>query len=141
MQNLKDRVMIIDDEEFCIMTMKHMMKIVQPDVEEHKCDVFLNGLEALNQIKSSYECGIRYKIIFSDLCMPHMDGIEAAGKIREFLNQQNLPPDQQPIIIGITGHTSKEYADQAIKAGMNQMFTKPFSMENLARVMETYYNN
>ena len=80
--------------------------MVQPDVEQNKFDAFINGLEALNHIKDSFEIGIRYKLILSDICMPHMDGIEAAFKIREFLSQKNQALDEQPIIIGVTGHAS-----------------------------------
>jgi len=51
----------------------------------------MNGQEALDTFIESHALGMRYKIIFLDFSMPVMDGLTAAKKIREYLNQLNIP--------------------------------------------------
>ena len=51
-----------------------------------------------------------------DCNMPVMDGYEATDLIRSFMYENNI---EQPMIIGVTGHTEKSYVNKAINAGMN----------------------
>ena len=51
---------------------------------DHRVDICINGLEALETIKKSYPHDIQYQLIFMDFSMPVMNGIEATKKIREF---------------------------------------------------------
>jgi CheY-like chemotaxis protein len=67
---------------------------------DFQTDFCIHGKEAFNQVKKTYESGMRYSIIFTDFSMPVMDGIEATKKIRAYLE----PKGQKPIIIGVTGH-------------------------------------
>ena len=60
--------------------------------------------------------------------MPFMDGYEATDKIRDFIYNQGAP---QPIISAVTGHTEQAYIERAINAGMNQVLSKPVSIEVL----------
>ena len=48
--------------------------------------------------------------------MPLMDGYEATVKIREFLDQKNLP---QPIVSAVTGHSEQSYVGKCVLSGMN----------------------
>ncbi len=63
-----------------------------------------------------------------DCQMPFMDGYEATDKIRDFIYNQGAP---QPIISAVTGHTEQAYIERAINAGMNQVLSKPVSIEVL----------
>ena len=51
-----------------------------------------------------------YKIIFTDLSMPEIDGYELTKKIRELSKNQSV----QPVIIAITGHTESEFFNKAL---------------------------
>ena len=81
----KNRIMVVDDEEFCIASLKSILVGANIDMN-NKVDFCINGLEAVNLIRSSYEAGITYSMIFTDFSMPVMNGIECTSKIREVLS-------------------------------------------------------
>jgi CheY-like chemotaxis protein len=66
----------------------------------------------------------RYQIIFMDVQMPKMDGIEATKRIV-------MDQPERPIIIAVTANA--EVADQkrCIEAGMNDFIPKPFNAKML----------
>ena len=69
--------MVTDDEEFCISAMSAMLKRNGININEH-VDFCMNGKEAVEKLKESFEVGMKYKIIFLDFSMPVMDGISCA---------------------------------------------------------------
>ena len=49
------RIMVIDDEEFCICSMKAILHKYNFDIN-YQVDYCMSGLEAITQIKSTYSC-------------------------------------------------------------------------------------
>jgi CheY-like chemotaxis protein len=68
--------MVIDDEEFCISSMKAILHKFEFDIN-YQVDYCLSGLEAVKQIQKTYSAGNQYKLIFTDFNMPGMNGFEA----------------------------------------------------------------
>ena len=66
-----------------------------------------------------------YDIIFMDLQMPEMDGLEATRLIR----QSELV--DQPVIIALTANTMEGDEEECLKAGMNDYVGKPVKLEEL----------
>ena len=91
----------------------------------HKVSGAVNGLEALGQIKKQI-----FDIIFMDINMPMMSGIEAAQKIRSGggLNSKTY-------IAGLTAHGSDEFGVEAEQAGMDCYFTKPIRLAALRKII------
>lgn len=115
----KNRIMIVDDEEFCLTTMKSMLFNLGIDIM-NQVDSCINGLEALDTLKSAYKSNQSYKIIFTDFSMPVMGGIESITKMRSYLGEDlNIPRSEQPIIIGITGHVLVKCKNDGLNAGMD----------------------
>ena len=77
----KNRVLIVDAEEFCISAMKAIFNFLKVDYE-HNIDFCINGQEAIDLIVNGYELGLTYCLIMTDFSMPVMDGIESVRKIR-----------------------------------------------------------
>jgi CheY-like chemotaxis protein len=99
------RIMVVDDEEFCIEAMKSMLFRAGIDTE-YQVDYCISGKEAMEQMINSTENGLSYKLIFTDFSMPVMDGIQATKKMRAYLTEKGK---EQPVIIGVTGHVLYEY--------------------------------
>ena len=90
-----------------------------------------NGLETLNQAKKQL-----FDIIFMDINMPIMGGIEATQKIRSGggLNSKTY-------IAGLTAHGSDEFGVEAKEAGMDCYITKPIRLAALRKIISDVVSN
>ena len=85
-------------------------------------DVAVNGAEALDKLDAR-----THQLILMDLHMPVMDGYEATVLLRR--RGETLP------IIALTASTPKEVESEAFAAGLNDVVVKPFSPDELYRVI------
>ena len=84
---MDNRILLVDDEEFCLTAMKNMLENLDVDIEG-RVEECITGLEAVDHIKNSFSEGITYSLILTDFNMPEMDGLEATLNIRQFLSSQ-----------------------------------------------------
>jgi len=87
-----------------------------------------NGREAVDKLSYSPDS---FDIIFMDIQMPEMDGIEATKEIRR-LGYEKIP------IIALTAHAMKGDREKCIEAGMDDYITKPVKRENVFEILEKY---
>jgi CheY-like chemotaxis protein len=73
--------MLVDDEEFCLSSMKVILQSLGIDTK-HRVDCCITGKEALDQVSFAMKNRVSYSIILTDISMPIMNGIEATIKIR-----------------------------------------------------------
>ena len=66
------------------------------------------------------------ELVFMDLQMPVMGGLDATEAIRQNFN---LP--RQPVIIAMTGHALAGVRDSCIAGGMNGFVAKPISLNDV----------
>jgi CheY-like chemotaxis protein len=119
------RIMVVDDEEFCLTTIQSLLFNNGIDTE-NRVDYCITGQEALEKLKNAYKEDHAYCIIFTDFNMPVMSGIESTLHMRTYLEKErNIKRSLQPIIIGVTGHMLKEYQEEGIDAGMDEIYSKP----------------
>lgn len=130
--------MVVDDEEFCLSTLKFILFNLGIDTDK-QVDFCITGLEAVDQLKMAYEQKVYYKLIFTDFSMPIMNGIEATIQMRAHMNNElKIPKSQQPIIIGVTGHVLEKYKKDGIDAGMDQVYSKPLYAEKMKEILINY---
>jgi signal transduction histidine kinase/CheY-like chemotaxis protein/HPt (histidine-containing phosphotransfer) domain-containing protein len=92
-------------------------------------DIAGNGKEAVELIEKN-----NYHIVFMDIQMPEMDGIEATKYIRA-----NLPNHKKQMpIIAMTAHALKNEKDLFIEIGMDDYISKPFAPEILTQKIAYY---
>ena len=91
----------------------------------HSVDEAVNGANAIERAKTT-----AFDVIFMDISMPIMNGIEATQHLRSEggLNANTL-------IIGLTAHGREEYRAQAVEAGMDRFHTKPIRLDALHSVL------
>ncbi len=90
----------------------------------HRVAEAVNGEDCL--AKASDEV---FDIIFMDISMPVMDGIEATRHLR-----QGDSPNQKTHIVGLTAHGREEYRESAVAAGMDRFHTKPIRLDALQSI-------
>ena len=129
-----NRILVVDDEEFCLVSMKVLLKNLGFDVV-NQVDFCISGLEAVTTVEAAYKLNLSYSLILSDFHMPQMNGVDATKKIRSFLKSVFC---NQPKIIGVTGHATSEYHEKGIAAGMDRVLSKPVYSDELARVLQEH---
>ncbi|MEP3248105.1 MAG: ATP-binding protein [Sneathiella sp.] len=90
----------------------------------HQVDMVENGEELIAALGHS-----RPDMIFTDIHMPIMDGIEATRQIRKMKEYEALP------IIGLTAEAFAERQKLFIEAGMDDVLSKPFMEDDLRRIV------
>ncbi len=89
-----------------------------------------NGALALEAVKTN-----SIDLIFMDIQMPEMDGLEATRHIRAYEREQGLSPCY---IVALTAEAMQGDADRCIAAGMNDYLSKPFRPADLDRTLAKY---
>jgi len=91
-------------------------------------DIAENGLKALEAVKKK-----NYDLIFMDVQMPEMDGIEATKQIIRM-----FPEKSCPIIIAMTAAVMKGDRERCLSAGMNDYIPKPVLPEVVQNAIEKW---
>jgi CheY-like chemotaxis protein len=92
-------------------------------------DVAADGLQVVQMTGSS-----AYDLIFMDVQMPGMNGLEATKTIR-----QTLPPDSQPVIIAVTANALKGDREHCLEAGMDEYISKPLRSEAVTNLVAKFF--
>lgn len=90
-------------------------------------DIAQNGLEGLNSHRKN-----SYDLIFMDMQMPIMDGVEATREIRKF--------DSDVEIIALTANFCPEDKKKGLDAGMNDFLCKPLNHLVMERLLDQARN-
>ena len=90
----------------------------------------VHGAEAVEIVRMAAHCGLAFDIIFTDIQMPFMNGMEATRLIRT--GGFSGP------IIALSGSPEHCIGDLCLHVGCNQFIHKPASFETLARTISQY---
>lgn len=120
------RVLVVDDDNDTCEHAAVLLKGMGVNV-----DWALNGFEAIEKVRSACEDDGRcYDVCFIDWCMPELDGIETARRMRRYVG-----PDV--LIIIISAYDWSGIEEQAKAAGVNAFIAKPFFASNLYNTLLT----
>lgn len=117
-----EKVMIFEDTEAIAQLMNDYISHLG-----YKTLVARNGLEGLMIARRE-----KPDLIFMDIMMPGMNGIEAAKEIRADENLKNIP------IIALTALAMPGDREKCIEAGMNDYLSKPIKMNDISEMISKY---
>jgi two-component system nitrogen regulation response regulator NtrX len=107
------KILVIDDERSIRNTLKDILEF-----EKHQVATAENGKQGLEAAQNSV-----FDLIFSDIKMPEMDGIELLVHLHEY-------SIEAPIVM-ISGHGNIETAVECIKKGAFDFIEKPIDLNRL----------
>jgi CheY-like chemotaxis protein/HPt (histidine-containing phosphotransfer) domain-containing protein len=94
----------------------------------YRADIATNGVEVLRALEQK-----AYDILFLDVQMPEMDGLEAARQIH-----QRWSADKRPRIIAMTGNALVGDREKCLQAGMDDYISKPVRVGELLSALQRW---
>ncbi len=129
-ERLPLRILLVDDNEINQKVAARILGQIgyQPDLAA-------NGRIALAALDEKI-----YDLVFMDLMMPEMDGLEAARNIRERQKNPGAHPGYggRIIIVAMTAHAMQSDRDKCIAAGMDDYLSKPIRPGDIRGMIEKW---
>lgn len=122
MATYSHKILVVEDDEVNLMIAEHVLSKAGFEVVGVQ-----NGVEAVERVRDEL-----FDLIFMDIEMPIMDGLEATPKIRELANGHSVP------IIALTAHSIPEKINQFEQAGMNDHIIKPIDLHKVQVIAGKY---
>jgi CheY-like chemotaxis protein len=96
----------------------------------YRIDIASNGAEAIVALQQQ-----TYDVVFMDIQMPEMDGVEATKQIR-----QSFPVSLQPRIVAMTAHALVGDRENYLANGMDDYISKPVQLEELTKILHSAFD-
>lgn len=120
------RALIVDDDFYSRNMIHEILRQVA------RCDIAVNGEEAIEAFKRGLADNDPYNLICLDLLMPEMDGQQALREIRALEAEHNVGPQQEAKVIVTTMLADeKETHDAFFLGGATSYLVKPIDEEKL----------
>ncbi|CAE7267178.1 dhkJ, partial [Symbiodinium sp. CCMP2456] len=94
----------------------------------YTADAVANGLEAIQALERQ-----PYDLVFMDIQMPEMDGVEATEQIHAKYGEN------RPAIIAMTAHAMQGDREKYLAKGMDDYISKPINMKVIEKVLKEVY--
>lgn len=122
MSSKRLRILLADDDALIQIAHQQLLKQICD------CDIELanDGAEAVRKVSDGID------ILFIDIHMPILNGIEATIQIRSNVDFNKLP------IIGVTGDRNPTIRERCIEGGMNEVLFKPVTLTIFQEVLGKY---
>ncbi len=118
------RVLLVDDNLINSMVAKY--SLINKKIEVYIAN---NGQEAVDFLKEN-----TVDLVFMDIEMPVLNGVEATKQIRKDLKLESLP------IIALTANTMQNQIDSYLEVGMSDIVIKPYLESCLFTMIQKYVN-
>ncbi len=114
------KVLVVDDSKLNLKVAENVLKSFKVSTE-----TVTSGLECLSCVKSK-----KYDIIFMDIMMPNMSGVEVLKKLRE--EKVNIP------VIALTADAIEGQEEKYISEGFDGYLSKPIDKTKLKVILNKY---
>jgi CheY-like chemotaxis protein len=131
MLNLRSNLRVLVAEDNAVNAMV-LLRLLQ----KHglKPDLAVNGREAVSAYATAVGAN-DYDLIFMDVQMPEMDGLQATSLIREIEQTKQRPPCY---VVAFTAHAMVGDREKCLAAGMDDYMSKPVERKELHRILSRW---
>ncbi|CAI6031520.1 PAS domain-containing hybrid sensor histidine kinase/response regulator [Cohnella sp. JJ-181] len=119
------RILVAEDNKINQLV---MLKILEK--QGHRVSIASHGIEAVEAATRD-----TYDLIFMDVQMPGIDGLEATRMIRD-----RLPADACPVIVAVTANALKGDRERFMAAGMDEYMSKPIYTGIVREMIGKFFN-
>jgi two-component system, NarL family, sensor histidine kinase BarA len=119
------KILAVDDSPINLQLLNHWLTPAGA-----KVSLAYSGQQAIDMTQHE-----KFDLIFMDIQMPEMDGMETTQHLRLLEDYKNIP------IIALTAHALGSEQQQILASGMNAYLTKPIDEEVLLNTIETWCAN
>lgn len=123
-QEIPIKILVAEDNNVNQTVIKILLKRLGYDAV-----IVSDGLEVLDKLSTE-----KFDIIFMDVQMPELDGIETTKEIVKI-----LPADKRPVIIAMTAFAMHGDKEQCINAGMDDYISKPIKIEEVEQMIIKWF--
>lgn len=116
-------ILIVDDSRLVRTVINKSLELA--DVPTEQVFQAANGVEALGILQEN-----PIDLVFADIHMPVMDGVEMIDRIKADPQLQNIP------IVIISSDSSKARANYLLSKGINAFIHKPFTPESIREIVD-----
>lgn len=117
-------ILIVDDSKLVPAVIKQTLEMVQ--IETDSCYQAKNGQEGLEILRNH-----KIDLVFSDIHMPIMDGVEMIDTMRKDETLKDIP------VIVVSSEGSQQRIDYLKNIGIKSFIQKPFTPESISEAIET----
>ncbi len=117
------RVLLVEDDEVTLFSTRKLLEKCG-----HTVTTAVNGKEALNLLAAQ-----NFDVIFADVQMPVMDGIEMTRIIR---SSESIDRKRKTPIVALTAYAMPGDREKFLQAGMDEYLAKPISMAELRLTLD-----
>ncbi|MBW1848055.1 MAG: sigma-54-dependent Fis family transcriptional regulator [Deltaproteobacteria bacterium] len=117
MENEKQRILVVDDEEIARKNLVHILEKVGYAVVSAD-----SGMRALDLLRDKY-----FDLVITDLKMEKVDGMEVLKQTKK------LQPDTDTVMI--TGYATVDSAIKALKKGAYHYIAKPYKIDEVRKIV------
>ncbi|PNP56865.1 hypothetical protein THARTR1_03100 [Trichoderma harzianum] len=122
----KLRVLVADDNATNVEVVSRMLKLE----EVYDVAIAKDGQEAYELVKASMEKNQRFDVIFMDIQMPNVDGLQSTRLIRKM---GYVAP-----IVALTAFSEESNVRECIESGMDEFLSKPIRRPALKKVLKKF---
>jgi len=120
------KILVVEDNIINQKLIKNILEGMGLEVE-----IANNGLEAFNKRKENN----KYDLIFMDIQMPVMNGVEATHEILDYEKEENL---EHIPIVALTANALKGDRERFLEEGLDEYISKPINMSELIYILNKF---
>ncbi|KAI1850746.1 hypothetical protein JX265_004458 [Neoarthrinium moseri] len=122
----KLRVLVADDNSVNIEVVSKLLKL--EDI--YDVTIAKDGQEAYDLVKANMDKNLRFDVIFMDIQMPNLDGLQSTRLIRKM--GYNSP------IVALTAFSEESNVKECMESGMDEFLAKPIRRPALKQVLKRF---
>ncbi len=118
-------ILVVDDNDLNLMIAKRIL-----DKKGHHVSIAKNGKEALEKIMNN-----QYDLLFMDVNMPDMDGLETTKRIRQYEREAGI--GRTPVV-AMTAYAMDEDRQRCLASGMDDYLSKPIDIKAIEKTLSRF---